>query len=420
MKIKDKCVPLSLIYHKYVLTNILAMIKRSILGLACAMFLGVSAFAQNSQEVVTTPDPSQGYLLNRFADNWFITGEGGASLLMSQFDQHRKLSDRFAPAASVYVGKWFSPIIGLRIGANYMGAKSLSQVNVWTNGAPKVNGYYKQYFNEFGAVGDVMINLTNWWCGYRPGRIYNSSVYFGGGAYWTVARNDAKGGDWENAHNFNTSLRAGWINAFNVSKSVQLFLDIRYSTLDNPRDRVEIQKKTCGDLQAYVGVTYNFNKRTWDAPVVPVCPEVPDCSAIEARLQAANARIADLERQLQDCLNRPVEKAPCAKLPLATIYYPINKSSLSTREVNVLRAVASVMKESGKNYTLTGWAYNYTGTESFNDRLRHARVNGVQRQLVRFGVDESKLNATVNNGNLTDLGEKAVQLDRAVTIEEAE
>jgi hypothetical protein len=387
------------------------------------MFLGASAFAQNSQEVATTPDPSQGYLFNSFSNNWFITGEGGVSVMMSKFDQHRKFSERLAPAASLYVGKWFSPIIGLRIGGNFIGAKGLSQVNVWNNpnGAME-KGYYKQRYNEFGAVGDVMINLTNWWCGYRPGRIYNSSVYFGGGAYWTLFRDYSAStkGEWKNAHNFNTSLRAGWINAFNVSRSVQLFLDIRYSTFDAPQDRAAFEKKTCGDIQAYVGITYNFNKRTWDAPVVPVCPEVPDCSAIEARLQAANARIADLERQLQDCLNRPVEKAPCAKLPLATIYYPINKSSLSTREVNVLRAVASVMKESGKNYTLTGWADNYTGTESFNDRLRHARVNGVQRQLVRFGVDSNKLNATVNSGNLTDLGEKAVQLDRAVTIEEAE
>lgn len=113
-----------------------------------------------------------------------------------------------------------------------------------------------------------------------------------------------------------------------------------------------------------------------------------------------------------------MEKVECPAVPLTTIYYPIGKSSLSTREVNVLRAVASVMKESGKTYTLTGWADNYTGTDAINTRLRHARVNGVQRQLVRFGVAESQLNATVDNGNLTDLGEKAVQLDRAVTIVE--
>ena len=165
------------------------MIKRSILGLACAMFIGTAAFAQGNQEVQYVSDPSQGYLFNRFSSNWFVTAEGGVSLFMSDFDQHNDLSKRFAPAASIYVGKWFSPIIGLRLGGNYVGAKTLSKVNVYPYTSGLVDGkYYKQYQNEFGAVGDVLINLTNWWCGYRPGRIYNSSVYFGAGAYWTVAQ----------------------------------------------------------------------------------------------------------------------------------------------------------------------------------------------------------------------------------------
>ena len=390
------------------------MIKRSLLGLACALFIGASASAQQ------TIEPAQGYLLNSFSNNWFITGEGGAGIMFSKFDSERKFTNRLSPAASFYVGKWFSPVIGLRLGGNYLGVKGLSEVNVYSNPYyTRVGKYYKQKVNEFGAVGDVLINLTNWWCGYRPGRVYNSSVYFGAGAYWTVAH-QGKDLEWKNAHNFNTSLRAGWINSFNVSRAVALFLDIRFSTLDGLQETVVKDHKTVGDLQAYVGVTYNFKNRTWQAPVTTVVAEVADCSAIEARLQAANARIADLERQLQDCLNRPVEKTVCPKMPLTTIYYPIGKSTLSTREVNVLRAVASVIKESGKNYTLTGWADNYTGTEAINVRLRKARVDGVQRQLVRFGVPASQLNATTNTGNLTDLGEKAVQLDRAVPIVEAE
>ncbi len=39
--------------------------------------------------------------------------------------------------------------------------------------------------------------------------------------------------------------------------------------------------------------------------------------------------------------------------------------------------------------------------------------------LVKTGVAENQLTVTTNNGNLSDLGEKCVALDRAVTIEEA-
>jgi outer membrane protein OmpA-like peptidoglycan-associated protein len=393
------------------------MKKSAFLAAVCALFIGSSAVAQN-QEVTYVEDPTQGYLLNDFKSNWFITGEVGASVYMSPLDQHRALKDRFTPTAGLYVGKWFSPIIGARIGANWLQSKGLSSVNTF-NPYGTVNGYYKQKFNHFGPVADFMINLTNWWCGYHPGRVYNATVYAGLGDYWTVAKDG--NGDWSNAKDNVLTVRAGIINSFQVSKRVQLSLDIRYNAIDNHQDQAgDAWNKTAQAISGYLGVTYNFGKTTWNAPVVPVCPEVENCDALRARLASAEGRIADLENQLRDCLNRPVQQVT-EKAPLATIYYPINSYKLTKKDVNVLEAVSSVMKENpSKNYVLTGWADNYTGTDQINTRLRQNRVDGVQKQLVKFGVNSSQITATTNNGNLCDLGEKYVALDRAVTIEEAE
>ena len=72
-----------------------------------------------------------------------------------------------------------------------------------------------------------------------------------------------------------------------------------------------------------------------------------------------------------------------------------------------------------KKYVLTGWADNYTGNEEINTRLRNARVDGVKNFLVRCGVPESQLDATIDANNLTDFGAKSAPLDRAVTIKEA-
>ena len=403
------------------------MKKATFFACACALLMGQSLMAQEpAQEVTYVEDASQGLLLNKFNNNWFITVDGGAGIYFSKFDQHRKTTDRFAPAADIFVGKWFSPIVGLRLGASWMQNKGLANGPVIgaLQNEYMPDGYYKTVYNQVGPGFDAMVNLTNWWCKYNPTRVYNAIFYAGAGVNWTLVKDYKANGEadgWKNGKDTNLFGRVGLINSFRLSSRVNLFLDVRYTIFDGHDDDVNMPlDKLNGSLNAYLGLTFNLGKTKWAAPVVPVCPPAENCDALRARLSAAEARVADLERQLQDCLNRPVEKAACPKMPLATIYYPINKSSLSTREVNVLRAVASVMKESGKNYTLTGWADNYTGTESYNDRLRHARVNGVQRQLVRFGVAESQLNATVNNGNLTDLGEKAVQLDRAVTIEEAE
>ena len=144
------------------------MNKSSILGLVCALCLGQSAFAQNNQEIQYVEDPAQGYTFNRFQDNWFISAEGGANLLFSHLDSERKLADRFAPTAGIWVGKWFSPIIGLRAGVNWARIKGVGEDGSYGQATldPTIKGrYYKTKHNDFTPMVDVMLNLTNWWCG---------------------------------------------------------------------------------------------------------------------------------------------------------------------------------------------------------------------------------------------------------------
>lgn len=399
------------------------MKKITLLASACALFVAPSLFAQEAQEVQYVEDATQGYLMNSFKDNWFITAEGGVNVYFSKHDVHRDLKDRFAPNAAIYVGKWFTPTWGARIGVDFLGNKGLgesSAADILQN-EYRPDGYYKTYHNHVGPVVDVMANLTNLFCGYKPGRIYNFVLYAGGGGYWTLAKEYKNGKDegYKDSGDKVLTFRAGIINSFNVSKQVQLSLDLRASAIDGVPDYNGGQNRTYLDVQAYLGLTYLFNQREWKHPVVPVCPPAENCDALRARLAAADARIADLESQLRDCLNRPVEVKEVEKAPLATIYYPIGRYNLTREDRNVLGAIAEVMKsDTNKHYVLTGWADNYTGTDKINIRLRHNRVNGVYNNLLKNGVAASQLTATTNNGNLCDLGEKYVALDRAVTIEE--
>ena len=115
--------------------------------LACAALLaGQSMMAQNnSNEVTYVEDASQGLLINSFKSNWFITGQGGVSYYFSHADVHRKWSDRFAPAAGLYIGKWFTPVFGGRLGGEYLACKGLSDFNSGVGVIPDqmVDGYYK-------------------------------------------------------------------------------------------------------------------------------------------------------------------------------------------------------------------------------------------------------------------------------------
>ena len=207
------------------------------------------------------------------------------------------------------------------------------------------------------------------------------------------------------------------MNEFNITKNFALGLDLRANAISNHSDN---WGKTFVVGEVLLSATYKFNKTDWSAPIVPVCPPAENCDEYRARLQAADARIADLEAQLKACLNRPVEKVEApAKLPLATIYYPCNVYRLTSVDRQVLKSVANVMNaDTNKKYVLTGWADNYTGNDQINVRLRHNRVNGVKNQLVKYGVSENQIEATTNNANRLDLGDKCLTLDRCVTIVE--
>ena len=390
------------------------MKKSSIFALSFALLAG-TAVAQNAQEVTYVEDPSQGVLFNDFKSNWFIQAEGGVSVGFTTSDQHRKFGDRFAPAASLYVGKWFSPILGARLGADFMSVKGLTDnygalgTRPWEN---EVKGYEKTRLNYVGPGFDVMVNLTNWWCGYKPGRVYNAIGYVGAGAYFTLNN------DWETVRDTNIFGRVGLINSFNVSKRVALSLDIRYTFFDGHKDDINApQDKINSSLNAYLGVTFNLGKTNWSAPVVPVCPPAENCDALRARLSAAEARVADLERQLQDCLNRKPEVVEAEPEALATIYFPIGVSRLTREDKNIVNAVADVLKaDTSKKYDVKGYADTYTGTDAINNRLRDQRAGNVVKQLISRGVSADQVKAIPVQGNLHGDNEALVSLDRCAVI----
>ena len=400
------------------------MKKIALIAALCAMAVS----SVNAQEVTYVEDPAQGYLLNNFKDNWFIQLEGGAGVLMSPNDKSvDKFGDRIGYSFQLSVGKWFSPVVGIRGGVDLYLAKGAAKGLSNDLGIrPDLNyadgsDMLSQKAVQVGPTFDVMLNLTNWWCGYKPNRVYNGILYLGAGVNFVTAkdpREDKWSFDYADSHNL--SVRLGLLNKFAVSKRVDILLDLR---CDLVQEHFDTEKTRNLYAAALVGLGYNFGKTEWKAPITAVCPtwKYTDAEgdALAARLQAAEAKVADLEKQLRDCLNRKPEVVEKDDAPLATIYYPIGKSKITGVNTKIVNAVANLMKESDKNYVLTGWADNYTGSDKINAKLRKDRVNGVKKALVKKGVKADRLDAQINDGNLTKFGAKSASLDRAVTINEA-
>ncbi|MDE6338461.1 MAG: OmpA family protein, partial [Muribaculaceae bacterium] len=380
--------------------------KKSVLFTLAVLAAG--AFSANAQEVTYVEDCSQGTLQNKAKDNWFMTLQGGSNVLFGNDESKAELKNRFGGNGAIYFGKWVSPTFGFRFGGQFLmtkGAnKSYKAMFRKQNASELANGAYPTKMMAASPEFDVLINLTNWWCGYRPGRVYNAVIHGGGGAMITFRRAyDGQDLRWRSAKSTPIYINAGWQNNFAVSKHVDLFLDIAYQVFHMGGANMPHYSH---DLQVSAGLNVNFGKTTWGCPVTAVCPtwKYTDAEgdALVARLAQADAKIKDLQKQLDECLKRGpvVEKVSCEGL--ATVYYPINQYSLSNREKTILKSLAEVMKETpNQKYVLTGWADNYTGNDEINTRLRNQRVNTVKDYLVKCGVAEIQLDARIDAANLT-------------------
>ena len=395
------------------------MKKIAILALLCASFV---APVVNAQEVTTKEDPSQGYLMNDCKDNWFVSLQAGGNLLLTPNDTKEDFLKRVQPQVEIHVGKWVSPVVGLRAGIFGARTKGASLVDCGYGAACGENAYFHQAAYHFGLSADVMLNLTNWWCGYKADRVYNAALY-AGTTFNMLASDEAKFGfDFQGAENNYFGMRLGLLNSFAVSKKVDLLVDLRLGVNQTGWEGKAFTCKT--DL--LIGAAYKIGKTEWSAPIVPICPTYKytdaEGDALIARLQQADAKIASLEQQLRDCLNKPVtdavEEVPAA--PLATVYFPIGSARVNNVQAKVVKAVANAMKNSDEKYVLTGWADNYTGTDAINKKLRKNRAANVKKMIVKAGVAADRLEATTNDNNLTEYGEKSASLDRAVTITVAE
>jgi len=76
---------------------------------------------------------------NLFGSNWFFGLGVGAQMYFGDHDKQMKFVDRLTPNFEAYFGKWFTPGIGVRFGANGYKIKGLSGWTGHRGANPNVN-----------------------------------------------------------------------------------------------------------------------------------------------------------------------------------------------------------------------------------------------------------------------------------------
>ena len=371
----------------------------------------VLALAGMSLTSMAQEDPTLKYSVatNSFWSNWFIQAgadwqawysneEHGLGLARSPFKKFRS-----NPGASIAIGKWFTPGLGLRTKLQGIWGKTVTDEDNYGNH----NSYWT--LNEH-----VMFNLSNLIYGYNPNRVWNLIPFAGAGISRTMTHNL-----------YAMQLSVGLQSSWRLNKHLNIYLEGGWNRLEGDVDGVDKSNGQRGwdshdnMFYAELGLNFNLGKATWN--------KVPDVDAIKALSQS---QIDALQKQLDDAnaenarLKNMLANQPEAKsikeyvTTPVSVFFNINKTNIASQKdlVNV-RALANYAKDNNSKLLVTGYADSATGTPAINQRLSEGRANTVAEELVKMGVSRDNI-STAAKGGVDDLS--PVSFNRRATVQVTE
>lgn len=361
-------------------------------------FTGMASVAM-AQETTATPAMKYSVATNSFWSNWFITVGGTYSA--SYFDEARDQGLSKSPfksfrgdfGASLAVGKWFTPGLGLR-----------TKLNIWQvkNEAHELKQFSNESssFDTWNLQEQVMFNLSNMLYGYSETRVWNLIPYVGFGGTRNMSKNI-----------YSMAYSAGILNTWKLSKHVNVNLDIYYSPAEKTQSGVSSyeKSKTLKNFDnlftAEVGLTFNLGKATWN--------KVPDVDALNAlhqgQIDALNSQLADaqsengrLKSALADAQNQP--KATASKFvgTGATVFFNLGKTDVASRkDLEDVKSVAEYAKANNAKLVVTGYADSQTGSADFNKQISQKRADTIANELVNMGVSRDNIETVAAGGTDT-------------------
>lgn len=398
--------------------------KKYLLTAALAV-MGITSYAD---DVTTNPgdftdevyyNDSKGYSVqtNGFFKNWYLSVGAGAQTIFGDHDKQLGLGDRITPAFDVALGKWFTPVIGVRgmvTGLTLKGATQSWDKELGTGGSFVVGDapigdeqfwldhhLWSQKFQYVNMHVDVMYNLTNLFCGFKEDRVYNAIPYFGIG--WAAVLEDADRLPEGFRPSREVAANIGFINQFRLGSNFDLNIDVRGGYVNDRFDGEEGGRYGEGILSATANLVWKIGGNTWDRSKTIIRYDNRTINELRDMMDQLSRDNEELQKALDDC-NKAKAEAAAKKIAVVApnlVTFKINKSTLSKQARANLGMMAEVIKECDPNiiYTITGYADAATGNKKINDRLSEERAKAVYDCLINeFGVNPNQLRMEAKGG----------------------
>lgn len=320
-----------------------------------------------------------------FTPSWYAQIRGGASETIGETN----FVDLLSPAADLSIGYQFTPVFGLR--GNVLGWQGKGAQNA-INGATEL---YK--FNFAQAALDATFDICNIF-NTNVTRVLSPYVYAGIGANARFNNDEAnalvsKGASFEylwDGTKISAAGRAGAGFDIRLTDAVKLNIEAGVNALsDHFNSKKNDAKVGPIDLDyvytGLVGLKIAFGKKAAPAPAPVVVPE--PAPVVEPKPEPAPVVVKEPEPE-PVVAPKPVELQE-------NIYFIINKWDIQASEVAKLDEIAAFMAENADTkVVLTGHADKATGTASRNLFLSQKRAEIVTSELVKRGVDASRISSS--------------------------
>ena len=381
--------------------------------------------------------------------NWFLgAGAQGNVYANHNFRVDSKVWEKPSLAGNLFVGKWLSHKVGLRLLGEYGTLHPFFQKS-------KSMDWMVDERYALGRL-DLMVNVTNLFRHYSPDRFYNLIAYVGPGygeSFGSNNRPDDKSGS-------STFLGgAGLLNTFRLSNHVALFVNIGGNITDakfdgwkagdgnkQPSSGVTLKddSKLNGFANGAIGLIYNFGSSSKKEVVAPpvVVQEQPqpakytlalssndtNCGSVSgAGTFNEGTRVTAVATPKSGCrfvnwtengtpvstssnysfplnANRtlvanyeaipaPPKVVEPAKVVLEPVFFRIDKSIIDPeQEIKVQRAAEFLKSNPGKKLNVVGYADVQTAYPKYNMALSQRRSKAVANQLIKkYGISADRL-----------------------------